>query len=124
MSSLFCCLREGQPVPSGPIPAHRCCGSGSPDTGKDRGDAEGALPDTVRSSLPGLCHDISCFGTGRNPAWMAWLFSHFAVQTALWLRPPFWGDVPLLHSSSVHSGECFPFLAFLGALQGPVEEGP
>lgn len=95
----FVACGKGQPVPSGPIPAHRRCGSGSPDTGKGRGDAEGALPDTVRPSLPGLCRDVFGSGTGRNPAWMAWLFSHFCCP-----------DSAVAASSVL--GRC-PFVAFL-----------
>ena len=65
----------------------------------EQGDAEGVLPDTVRPSLPGLCHDVFGSGTGRNPAWMAWLFSHFCCPDSV------------VAASSV-LGRC-PFVAFL-----------
>lgn len=66
---------------------------------RGRAGGRGALPGTVRSSLPGLYHDIFDSGTGRNPAWMAWLFSHFCCPDSV------------VAASSV-LGRC-PFVAFL-----------
>lgn len=96
MSSLFCCLREGAAGAVRPYPCPSPLRLWSPDTGKGRGDAEGVLPDTVRPSLPGLCHDISCFGTGRNPAWMAWLFLHFCCSDSAVAAPSVLGRCPFV----------------------------
>lgn len=108
MSSLFCCLREGACAARQAYPAHRCCGgSGSLDTGKGRG--AGALCRARCGHRSRGCATI--FSTleraGILPGWRG-SFRIFAAQTASWLRPPCWDDVPLLQSSSVHSEEMFP----------------
>lgn len=95
----FCCLREGQPVPSGPIPAHRCCGSGSPDTGKGRGGCRGRFAGHGAVIAPGAVSRCFRLWNGRNPAWMAWLFSYFCCP-----------DSGVAASSVL--GRC-PFVAFL-----------
>ena len=125
MTSLFCCLREGA---AGAVRSYPCPsplrGIWPPDTGKGRGDA-GTLCRTRYGHRSRGC--VTMFSAlERAGILLGWRgsFRIFAARTALWPRPPFWGDVPLLHSSSVHSGEYFPFLAFLGALQGSVEERP
>ena len=111
MSSLFCCLRKWAAGPVGPIPACRCYGAAL-SCQRQRRAGEGLLRG---NAAPASGHRSrgcdTIFSTleraGILPGWRG-SFRIFAAQTASWLRPPCWDDVPLLQSSPVHSGGMFP----------------
>lgn len=93
MSSLFCYAGMGsryRQALSLPIVA---AGPGSPDTGKGRGDAVALCRARYGHRSRGCITIFSALErAGILSGWRG-SFRIPAARTALWLRPPFWGDV-------------------------------